>query len=307
MMNDNAAIRQAVRTVAFDDALAEHLGLNPTDLRCFELVIADPDLTPSRLAELAGLTTGAVTGVVDRLERAGYVVRRPDPADRRSVTIAPVPARAGEVGDALAPLTAAIDDLLGACSAEQRDAIGGFLDASARAVEEETARLRVGTRGGFVGNRFTAPLGGRDARAPGVHVRRAAAGAQHRPPRPARERADHRGDQRLTARVRRARPPPTTSCSRPSTGRGPTCGRPAASSRSATAASRRPRSAPARHGSPSTARSPGRSSSTAGSPISPAPSRPSCSSASTWRAARTTSASTCPARSGPRPSGSAGS
>ncbi len=160
MMNDNAAIRQAVRTVAFDDALAEHLGLNPTDLRCFELAIADPDLTPSRLAELAGLTTGAVTGVVDRLERAGYVVRRPDPGDRRSVTIAPVPARASEVGDALAPLTAAIDALLGACSPEQRDAIGGFLDASARAVEEETARLRVGTRGGFVGNRFTAPLAG---------------------------------------------------------------------------------------------------------------------------------------------------
>jgi hypothetical protein len=48
MMNDNAAIRQAIRTVAFDEALAEHLGLNPTDLRCLELVIADPGLTPSR-------------------------------------------------------------------------------------------------------------------------------------------------------------------------------------------------------------------------------------------------------------------
>ena len=79
MMNDNAAIRQAIRTVAFDEALAEHLGLNPTDLRCLELVIADPGMTPSRLAELAGITSGAVTGVVDRLERAGYVTRRPTP------------------------------------------------------------------------------------------------------------------------------------------------------------------------------------------------------------------------------------
>ena len=120
MMNDNAAIRQAIRTVAFDEALAEHLGLNATDLRCLELVIADPGLTPSRLAELAGITSGAVTGVVDRLERAGYVTRTPDPADRRSVTIAPVPARAAEVVDAVAPLAEAVDGLLAAASPPER-------------------------------------------------------------------------------------------------------------------------------------------------------------------------------------------
>ena len=159
MMNDNAAIRQAIRTVAFDEALAEHLGLNPTDLRCLELVIADPGLTPSRLAELAGITSGAVTGVVDRLERAGYVTRTPDPADRRSVTIAPVPARAAEVVDAVAPLAEAIDGLLAAASPPERAAIGTFLDGAHRAVESETARLRVESRGGFWKNQYTAPLG----------------------------------------------------------------------------------------------------------------------------------------------------
>ena len=130
-MNDNAAIRQAIRTVAFDEALAEHLGLNATDLRCLELVIAGPGLTPSRLAELAGITSGAVTGVVDRLERAGYVTRTPDPADRRSVTIAPVPARAAEVVDAVAPLAEAVDGLLAAASPHERQAIGTFLDGLA--------------------------------------------------------------------------------------------------------------------------------------------------------------------------------
>ena len=45
MMNHNAAIRQAIRTVAFDEALAEFLGLNPTDLRCLELVIDAPGMT----------------------------------------------------------------------------------------------------------------------------------------------------------------------------------------------------------------------------------------------------------------------
>ena len=160
MMNDTAAIRQAIRTVAFDEALAEHLGLNATDLRCLELVIADPGLTPSRLAELADLTTGAVTGVVDRLGRAGYVTRRPDPADRRSVTIATVPERAAEVVEAVGPLVEAVDGLLAARTVTERDAIGTFLIEAGRAVDAETARLRAGTRGGFVGNRFSAPLAG---------------------------------------------------------------------------------------------------------------------------------------------------
>ena len=160
MMNDNAAIRQAIRSVAFDEALADHLGLNPTDLRCLELVIADPGLTPSRLADLAGLTTGAVTGVVDRLERAGFVLRQPDPADRRSVTISPVPARAGEVVDALARLTAGVDGLLAAWSTAEQAAIARFLADARRLVAEETARFRVETRGGFWDNVFSAPLGG---------------------------------------------------------------------------------------------------------------------------------------------------
>ncbi len=159
MMNDNAAIRQAIRTIAFDDALAEYLGLNATDLRCLELVIADPGITPSRLAELAGLTSGAVTGVVDRLSQAGYVVRRPDPADRRSVAIAPVASRVQEVVEAIEPLTEAVDGLLATSSVPERDAIGRFLVAAGQVVDTETARLRAATRGGFVGDRFSAPLG----------------------------------------------------------------------------------------------------------------------------------------------------
>ena len=158
-MNDNPGIRQAIRTIAFDDALADRLGLNATDFRCLEVAIAEPGLTPSRLAERAGLTSGAVTGVVDRLERAGYVARKQDPGDRRSVTITPVPSRVEEVVEALTPLTDAVDGLLAACSPPEQEAISRFLDQAGRVVETETARLRASTRGGFVGNRFSAPLG----------------------------------------------------------------------------------------------------------------------------------------------------
>jgi DNA-binding MarR family transcriptional regulator len=158
-MNDIDRACQAVRSANFDEALADRLGLNSTDLHCLELVLAEPGLTAGRLASLADLTTGAVTGVVDRLERAGFVRREADPADRRSVTIVPAEARAGEVRAALQPLSRAVGSALDALSPTERAAALGFLDAARVAVRDETARLRARARGGFVGDVYSAPLG----------------------------------------------------------------------------------------------------------------------------------------------------
>lgn len=74
--------------------LARRLGLNVTDLTCFAYVLEAGEklLTAGDLAARAHVTTGAVTGILNRLERAGYVTRRPDPADRRRVRVAAVPA-----------------------------------------------------------------------------------------------------------------------------------------------------------------------------------------------------------------------
>ncbi|WP_406445970.1 MarR family transcriptional regulator [Streptomyces sp. NBC_00631] len=73
--------------------LARRLGVNVTDLTCFAFVLeAGADLlTAGDLAARAHVTTGAVTGILNRLERAGYVTRRPDPDDRRRVRVAAVP------------------------------------------------------------------------------------------------------------------------------------------------------------------------------------------------------------------------
>ena len=158
-MSDTDRACQAVRTAAYDEALADRLGLNPTDLRCLELVIAHPGITAGRLAESADLTTGAVTGVVDRLERAGFVRRQPDPADRRSVTIAPVEDRLGEYLAAVTPLARAIEAILEEVPQASRPAVVNFLDAAVLAVSGETARLRARARGGFVGATYSAPLG----------------------------------------------------------------------------------------------------------------------------------------------------
>ncbi|MEV5953523.1 MarR family transcriptional regulator [Streptomyces sp. NPDC051987] len=73
--------------------LARRLGLSVTDLTCFAFVLEAGDhlLTAGDLAARVHVTTGAVTGILNRLERAGYVTRRPDPADRRRVRVAAVP------------------------------------------------------------------------------------------------------------------------------------------------------------------------------------------------------------------------
>ena len=67
----------------------EDLGVNPTDLGALCLLLLHGPAPAGRLAELTGLTTGAVTGVVDRLETGGFVHRKVDPADRRKVIIVP--------------------------------------------------------------------------------------------------------------------------------------------------------------------------------------------------------------------------
>ena len=80
-------------TVMFHARIAEQMGLSGTDHKCLDLAMrADEPITAGRLAELSGLSTGAVTGVIDRLERRGFVRRVRDPYDRRKVLIEVVPA-----------------------------------------------------------------------------------------------------------------------------------------------------------------------------------------------------------------------
>jgi DNA-binding MarR family transcriptional regulator len=87
---------QSAWTVFYHQCVADHLGLNPTDHKCLDLILksalrgTDELMTPGQLAKMTRLTTGAVTGVLDRLEQAGYVRREHDAEDRRKVIIRPV-------------------------------------------------------------------------------------------------------------------------------------------------------------------------------------------------------------------------
>jgi DNA-binding MarR family transcriptional regulator len=88
------------RDRAFDHLAAERLGVNDTDQHCLNIIESAGGLTSGELAAAAGLSTGAVTGVVDRLERVGYARRIRDSADRRRINIEVTPefyARAEEI------------------------------------------------------------------------------------------------------------------------------------------------------------------------------------------------------------------
>lgn len=81
--------QNSARAVMLHQLISEKLGLNATDHKFLDFLNRTGPVTAGQLAELTGLTTGAVTNVIDRLEQAGYVVRDKDPKDRRRVVVKP--------------------------------------------------------------------------------------------------------------------------------------------------------------------------------------------------------------------------
>jgi DNA-binding MarR family transcriptional regulator len=80
----------SIDAVMFHQALANELGLYITDHKCLDIIHRFGAMPAGRLGEMTGLTTGAITGMIDRLEKAGYVRRTNDPKDRRKTIVEPV-------------------------------------------------------------------------------------------------------------------------------------------------------------------------------------------------------------------------
>ena len=130
--------------IMFHQAVADRLGLNPTDHKCLGRVHEAGEATAGDLAEWTGLTTGAVTGVIDRLERAGFVRRAEHPTDRRKVVVRVVPERFPEVGRLFASLSEAMTALCARYTEPELRVIIDFLTRSADLFRHETRRLHVG-------------------------------------------------------------------------------------------------------------------------------------------------------------------
>ncbi|HET6624881.1 MAG TPA: MarR family transcriptional regulator [Nocardioidaceae bacterium] len=136
------ARRHSTATVLFHHAMAERLGLGPSDHKCLDLLLQHDGLTGSRLAAITGLTTGAITGVVNRLEQAGYVQRRPDPTDRRRQLLQPVPKRVADVRALFTEHGPDPGDLVAGMDADQVSAVVTFLTRATEHLEQRSAVLR---------------------------------------------------------------------------------------------------------------------------------------------------------------------
>ncbi|MFE7798540.1 MarR family winged helix-turn-helix transcriptional regulator [Nocardia sp. NPDC057440] len=134
---------QATRTVIFHSAVAARLGITVTDLSCLNLLSAAGPQTPGQLAELIGITRGgAVTTMIDRLERAGFVRRGRDPLDRRRVLVEPISTVADAVAPLFAGLAAAVGEHLAGYSDRDLEVLLRFVGTLNRRVAVATDELR---------------------------------------------------------------------------------------------------------------------------------------------------------------------
>ena len=134
--------RHSTAAVLFHHAIAERLGLGATDHKCFDLLQERGAMTGSDLAAITGLTSGAITGVVARLEQAGYVRREPDPKDGRKQILRPVQGRMREFHELFADIRSDLATLLERFDAAQLTAIGAFLSGTTDLVYRQVALLR---------------------------------------------------------------------------------------------------------------------------------------------------------------------
>jgi len=127
--------------VLFHEAIGARLGLNAADHKALDLIDRDGPLAPSELATRLGLTRPAVTAMVDRLERAGYLRRSPDHADRRRIALQLCDDRDPALAETYAALGRALSRGLASYRATEQAAILSFLAAATATLRTQTQRL----------------------------------------------------------------------------------------------------------------------------------------------------------------------
>ena len=110
-----------------DEGVATSFGISRSDLRAMELVSGDGRLTAGQLARGLGVTTGAVTGLIDRMERMGYFRRQDDPRDRRKVHVALTPKAKAQERQAFERLGREMERMLSNYADDDLALIGDFL------------------------------------------------------------------------------------------------------------------------------------------------------------------------------------
>jgi DNA-binding MarR family transcriptional regulator len=122
--------RSSAAGVLHGQAVARRVGVNSTDLECLDLILMSGPSSAGEIARHTGLTSGAVTGLIDRLERMGLVERAADPADRRKVVVRVREDRIGPIAALYAPLEKSMQALLAGYSKEELKVLIDFAERS---------------------------------------------------------------------------------------------------------------------------------------------------------------------------------
>ncbi len=152
--------RSSAEGIFYVQAIAERSGMNLTDLQCINVLTLTGPITAGQLAEEMRLTTGAITGLINRLEQKGYVRRTKDPRDARRVVIEPdseALERAG-VGIFASESEAAWENLIDSYDDEALAILLDFARKTDDLTREETARIRAASEADG-GDGLVAPLG----------------------------------------------------------------------------------------------------------------------------------------------------
>ena len=122
--------RMGAQSVMKSHVIAERFGLHTTDLECLDLIYLHGRASAGELAQATGLTSGAMTALIDRLEAAGYVVREGDPADRRRRYVRIRPEAIKPIQAVYEPMQAEMFKLWSSFSARELRVIAEFLSRS---------------------------------------------------------------------------------------------------------------------------------------------------------------------------------
>jgi len=138
-----AAVRDyGVNLTLFRNAVSDWAGINVTDMECLRLLFLKGSATPSELARHTGLTSGATTAMLDRLEKAGLIERRPNPDDRRGTLIAAAESSAAKAASWFESARKAQEELISNYSVDELEIIADVFEKFTTLWDQERGKLQ---------------------------------------------------------------------------------------------------------------------------------------------------------------------
>lgn len=132
--------------VLYSEAVARRLGINSTDLESLDVILSRGPLSAGELAQACGVTAGAITGVLDRLEAAGFAARQADASDRRRVLVRAAPGVEQRLAPLFAPMARAVGEALKSYDEDELALVRDFVDRTRTAAGEALREIQ--SRGG---------------------------------------------------------------------------------------------------------------------------------------------------------------